>query len=325
MPPRKSDTRRSDARFVPVNDEPEVGEEPSAAPAPSAPSASAATDPSPSEPPSAAQTTPQRKEKGKEKEKDSASKDKAQDASKDKAQDSSKDKEKDAITIEDLTLPRSIITRMAKGVLPPNTQIQSTAIAALTKSATVFISHLATNANEYTLSAGKKTIAPADVFQALDEIEFGFMRERVEAEFAKFNQIQTSKRTDYRKKVKAQKKGDTAGADSSILAPDVSMMSIATQDGENEGGEGGSRAAKKARIDTAGGDESRMEVDGEGAEETSDAETVPDEEADGDETEEEAEEEAEEEEEEVGEDEREGNDVGGGMREEDEALEEDSD
>jgi DNA polymerase epsilon subunit 3 len=179
------------------------------------------------------------------------------------------------------------------------------------------------------------------VFQALDEIEFGFMRERVEAEFAspsphlslplsvltltclprpEFNQIQTSKRTDYRKKVKAQKKGGAAGVDSSILAPDVSMMSIATQDGENGGGEGGSRVAKKARIDTAGGDESRMEVDGEGADETSDADTVPDEEADGDETEE-----AEEEEEEGGEDEREGDDVEASMREEDEALEEDSD
>lgn len=32
---------------------------------------------------------------------------------------------------------------MAKGVLPPNTQIQANAILALTKSATVFISHLA--------------------------------------------------------------------------------------------------------------------------------------------------------------------------------------
>ena len=30
----------------------------------------------------------------------------------------------------------------------------------------------------------KKTIMPPDVFRALDEIEFGFMRERVEAEFA---------------------------------------------------------------------------------------------------------------------------------------------
>lgn len=44
---------------------------------------------------------------------------------------------------QDLNLPKSIITRLAKGVLPPNTQIQANAILALSKSATVFISHLA--------------------------------------------------------------------------------------------------------------------------------------------------------------------------------------
>ena len=44
---------------------------------------------------------------------------------------------------QDLTLPKSIITRLAKGVLPPNTQIQANAILAMTKSASVFINHLA--------------------------------------------------------------------------------------------------------------------------------------------------------------------------------------
>jgi histone H3/H4 len=45
--------------------------------------------------------------------------------------------------LQDLTLPKSIITRLAKGVLPPNTQIQANAILALSKSATVFINYLA--------------------------------------------------------------------------------------------------------------------------------------------------------------------------------------
>ena len=34
------------------------------------------------------------------------------------------------------------------------------------------------------MNANKKTIAPADVFKALDEIEFGFLKEPLEAEFA---------------------------------------------------------------------------------------------------------------------------------------------
>jgi histone H3/H4 len=45
--------------------------------------------------------------------------------------------------LQDLNLPKSIITRLAKGILPPNTQIQGNAILALSKSATVFISYLA--------------------------------------------------------------------------------------------------------------------------------------------------------------------------------------
>lgn len=40
------------------------------------------------------------------------------------------------------------------------------------------------SANEITLNANKKTIMPADVFKALEEIEFDFLKEPLEAEFA---------------------------------------------------------------------------------------------------------------------------------------------
>lgn len=43
------------------------------------------------------------------------------------------------------------------------------------------------SANEFTVASNKKTIMPADVFKALDEIEYGFMREKLEAEFASEN------------------------------------------------------------------------------------------------------------------------------------------
>lgn len=76
----------------------------------------------------------------------------------------------------------------------------------MSKSATVFINYLASqyvfcdlpkhmslgvllirarySANENTVNANKKTIAPADVFKALDDIEFSFLKEPLEAEFA---------------------------------------------------------------------------------------------------------------------------------------------
>jgi histone H3/H4 len=44
---------------------------------------------------------------------------------------------------QDLTLPKSIIARLAKGALPPNTQIQANAMLALNRSATVIINYLA--------------------------------------------------------------------------------------------------------------------------------------------------------------------------------------
>ncbi len=46
------------------------------------------------------------------------------------------------LKLQTYALPKSIITRLAKGVLPANTQIQANAILAITKSTTLFISHL---------------------------------------------------------------------------------------------------------------------------------------------------------------------------------------
>jgi DNA polymerase epsilon subunit 3 len=44
---------------------------------------------------------------------------------------------------EDLSMPRTIVQRLARGPLPPNSMIQKDAITALAKGATVFISHVA--------------------------------------------------------------------------------------------------------------------------------------------------------------------------------------
>jgi hypothetical protein len=44
--------------------------------------------------------------------------------------------------LQDLNLPKSIVQRLAKGVLPANTQIQKDALLAMSKSATVFVNYL---------------------------------------------------------------------------------------------------------------------------------------------------------------------------------------
>lgn len=112
---------------------------------------------------------------------------------------------REGINIEDLNLPKSIVTRLAKGVLPPNTQIQGNAMLAMTKSATVFVNYLASHSNEHAGAANRKTITPQDVFNALEDLEFPDFRPRLEAELAKFNEVQTDKRNAYRSKVASNK------------------------------------------------------------------------------------------------------------------------
>ncbi|OAQ98014.1 hypothetical protein LLEC1_01980 [Akanthomyces lecanii] len=184
----------------------------------------------------------------------------------------------DKTTIEDLTLPKSIITRLAKGVLPANTQIQANAVMAMSKSTTVFISYLAAHANEITLNANKKTIMPADVFKALEEIEFDFLKEPLEAEFAtgplftnraaaEFNAIQTDKRNTYRQKVKAAAKptggddtdmGGDGGAAASSLVADTTIASAPGGGGDNDDD---APPSKKARVEERGADADETEMD----------------------------------------------------------------
>jgi len=67
------------------------------------------------------------------------------------------------------------------------------------------VNYLATHANEHAQSSNRKTIAPGDVFKALDDLELDGFKDRLEAELAKFNEIQADKRNNYRKKVAADK------------------------------------------------------------------------------------------------------------------------
>ncbi|KAH7383606.1 histone-fold-containing protein [Cadophora sp. MPI-SDFR-AT-0126] len=167
---------------------------------------------------------------------------------------------KDGINIEDLNLPKSIVTRLAKGVLPPNTQVQGNAMLATTKSATVFVNYLATHANEHASASNRKTINPQDVFMALEDLEFPDFRNRLEAELAKFNEVQTDKRNAYRSKVanKAAGSGEQGEDD-------------AHQDRD------GRPAAKKVRLEggEAPGAEGEEEID---PDETQDADQTEDDE-----------------------------------------------
>lgn len=93
-------------------------------------------------------------------------------------------------------------------------------------------------ANEANLSTNRKNIAPAAVFEALHDLEFEGFVPRVEAELKRFNEIQTGKRNDYRRKVKEGKMGfgGKGGAGSGSGGDDG-----------GDGDEGDERAAKRVR------------------------------------------------------------------------------
>ncbi|KAL9029737.1 MAG: hypothetical protein Q9196_002058 [Gyalolechia fulgens] len=157
-------------------------------------------------------------------------------------------KEKDGVNIEDLSLPRSMVQRLAKGVLPPNTQIQKDAITAMSKGATVFVNHIADKANEITLSTNRKTISPNAVLEALAECEFADFLPRVEAELKRFNEIATGKRNEYRRKVKEKEVGGNDAAHSENKDGGVRNGDMDVE--EEDGGEG--RASKRMRMEEGG-------------------------------------------------------------------------
>ncbi|GFF45201.1 DNA polymerase epsilon subunit D [Aspergillus udagawae] len=110
----------------------------------------------------------------------------------------------EGVSIEDYLLPRSLTLRLAKAVLPPNTAIQKDAVLAIQKAATVFVSYLASHANEATL---KRTVTPADVFTALSELELEAFQPRLEKELEAFTEMKAGKR-----KVRKSGAGDSAEA-----------------------------------------------------------------------------------------------------------------
>ncbi|CCF42858.1 DNA polymerase epsilon subunit D [Colletotrichum higginsianum] len=325
MPPRKSDaSRRSDvsnARFIVMDEDPApaatpataastssngAAGTPSAAPRTKASvSVSASATPS-SVPPAAAASTPDSATGVRPTSSTPLTTTTVLHAGSEKKESQTHDKmakaDRDALTIEDLSLPKSIITRLAKGVLPPNTQIQANAVLAMSKSATVFINYLASHANEITVNANKKTVSAEDVFKALDDIEFGFLREPLEQEFAKYNQIQSAKRTSYRQKVAAKKGGSAAagvavGAAAGAAAADASLLSNADDSAMTTASSDTAPRAKKARVD-----DSAMTV----GEDVDDGETEPEEEAEEEEDNDNEEEEADEEEDDEEDDDEEG-------------------
>ncbi|KAK9376620.1 histone-fold-containing protein [Lipomyces chichibuensis] len=153
----------------------------------------------------------------------------------------SQDKEKDkAYGIDDYMLPKATVTRLAKHVLPANTQIQKDAMTALSKSATVFINYLTSTANDLTVGAGRRTVNPSDVYKAIELLELEFILPRLKAEVDKFVEVASTK---HKKPTKGEAAND---GESEIVVPgaerEVGEGTPVVEDDDAE------RITKKAKV-----------------------------------------------------------------------------
>jgi len=74
--------------------------------------------------------------------------------------------------LEDLNLPMTAITRIAKEVLPANIIVSKEAKTALARAASVFILYVSNQATTIATSRNKKTISAQDVLEALAQVDF---------------------------------------------------------------------------------------------------------------------------------------------------------
>jgi DNA polymerase epsilon subunit 3 len=186
---------------------------------------------------------------------------------------------------QDLLLPRSLISRLTRGVLPPNTSLQRDAILALTRSATVFVSYLAAHANEASQLRHRKTLGVQDVYAALKEIEFekimemgvvgtdGRMGGRLEREVEMYERTVGEKRRGYRDRVKARESGVTEGEEVDDGERSSKKLRRTSQDEDDEsmlerqlnGGAGPSSTAPQSGTNGHSNDKGKSrQLDGDG-------------------------------------------------------------
>ncbi|KAF9936488.1 hypothetical protein BGZ67_002349 [Mortierella alpina] len=114
-------------------------------------------------------------------------------------------------SIEDNELPKAILTRIMKQVLPDNTNIQANAKLAMTKSTTLFVNYLASAANEVAAAAGHKIISGAHVLKALESLDLEEMLPRLTEEFKAYQAIQKSRKGAAAKSSKDKQDSEASG------------------------------------------------------------------------------------------------------------------
>ncbi|WVQ61964.1 uncharacterized protein L199_000097 [Kwoniella botswanensis] len=75
--------------------------------------------------------------------------------------------------ISEFELPKSNLTKLAKGSVPDNVKMQQDVTIALLRGSTLFINYLTSAAHDQAVSRSGKTITASDVIKAITELDFG--------------------------------------------------------------------------------------------------------------------------------------------------------
>ncbi|KAF5346901.1 hypothetical protein D9756_010613 [Leucocoprinus leucothites] len=111
--------------------------------------------------------------------------------------------------IENYELPKSVVTKIAKSALPDNAKLQKETVLALVKGSTVFINYLAATAHDIATSRQHKSISAADIFNALEMIDFGHLAPLLEEQHQAW---QSQSKTEKGKKASASAASASASA-----------------------------------------------------------------------------------------------------------------
>ncbi|XP_068087173.1 DNA polymerase epsilon subunit 3 isoform X3 [Anabrus simplex] len=117
--------------------------------------------------------------------------------------------------LEDLSLPNTVVTRLAKETLPDGVNVAKEARTAIGKAASVFVLYLTAASSSIAIKNNRKTINGQDVLKAIEETELNKFLEPLEEALGNFRKLQKEKKDAVAKR-KLQKKQDDPAMEEEI-------------------------------------------------------------------------------------------------------------
>jgi DNA polymerase epsilon subunit 3 len=164
-------------------------------------------------------------------------------------------KDKDQFSLDDLLFPRSTVLKLAKetftdGGAAAAAPIPKDAQTALARSASMFVSYIALEANTIARGAGRKTVLPSDVFRALENVQFGAFAPKVREDLAVFESHTAARKEQQRER---RERGITKVFENEIVDDDEELL-IEDDDATATAGESTKENTEGAKDRKAGGE-----------------------------------------------------------------------